>query len=49
MKRLKKYAIPELNAWIFASNKAEFEVKKAKLLNRDKYNFKYDFNPRKTK
>ena len=38
-KRLKKYAIPEINAWIFAENKQQFEVKRLKILNRDnKYN-----------
>jgi hypothetical protein len=35
-KRLKKYAIPEINAWIFAENKKQFEEKKLKILNRDK-------------
>jgi hypothetical protein len=35
-KRLKKYAIPEINAWIFAENKQQFEEKRLKILNRDK-------------
>lgn len=40
-KRLKKYAIPEINAWIFAENKQQFEEKRLKILNRDK---KYNAN-----